>query len=510
MIALVQGSGGIALVMAFALLGTRLISAAGILLGVQSVVVAIAAVGLHRPLLALPPAIIIGGIWLIRTRTDRFDPRTEPIGGAKLGFIVAAMLAILCQSQGGLALPLAILLLSILLAATRSHRLMQLVALLGIQNAVILAAALMDRPVSPLLAACCAALPLPFAAALFMPPSWSRRAFQLPAAGWIDLALAVSLLAATLTIAWQPLATVFAPLLALDGVFRSLRRLPRTGISLIDRAAGLVKSGLLVAAVCAPPLAGAWLAILATIAVSRFIHLDRHWASGLLAFVGAGLALFGILTAPAILGMVSLFAGFLSIAATVPELAVVLTILLLRLAIESPWPPAIQTIAIAFGTIGLLTCSLLMLRPAHRVTLLELGQCCVAILSVATGHADGRFAALVLLVLVILCRSATRSGTGSVNVVAIAALGGVPPVGVFPGLVLIVGAMAAWNDWLLLPLAAAMLPFLLASVPRRLAPLTLGAGNQAVFWLPLALGLLVGYLQPAGLAQWWQTIAVGS
>ena len=74
----------------------------------------------------------------------------------------------------------------------------------------------------------------------------------------------------------------------------------------------------------------------------------------------------------------------------------------------------------------------------------------------------------------------------------------------------IVGAMAAWNDWLLLPLAAAMLPFLLASVPRRLAPLTLGAGNQAVFWLPLALGLLVGYLQPAGLAQWWQTIAVGS
>ena len=60
-----------------------------------------------------------------------------------------------------------------------------------------------------------------------------------------------------------------------------------------------------------------------------------------------------------------------------------------------------------------------------------------------TFPAEARFAALVLLALLILARSAVRVTHGPVAALAIAGLGGVPPLGVFSGLVLAVLTLSA-------------------------------------------------------------------
>src|ERR1700710_1409998 len=178
MTAFAQGSAGVALVMCFALLRTGQVSAAAILLAVQSVAVAATAVILHQPLMANPPLVLSAGFWLLRRETPIFRGNTVPIGGAKLGIAVGAVLAILCQSQAGLALPSAIVLLSILLATTRSHPLMQIAALVAAQNGLALAGCLMLQPAllsaasfpaALMLPIACLVLPLPLAIGLLVP-----------------------------------------------------------------------------------------------------------------------------------------------------------------------------------------------------------------------------------------------------------------------------------------------------------------------------------------------------
>ena len=95
------------------------------------------------------------------------------MGGVKPGVAIGAVLAILCQSLGSLALPSAIVLLSILLAATRSHKSMQVVALVALQNGVALAGSLVahpdDLPAALVFPLACLVLPLPLAVALLVP-----------------------------------------------------------------------------------------------------------------------------------------------------------------------------------------------------------------------------------------------------------------------------------------------------------------------------------------------------
>ena len=134
MTALAQGCGGLALVMSFALLRTRQIRSAAGLLAVQAVVSAISAIALHQPLMALPPLLLAACVWLAPGRIAMLEPGTAPIGGAKIGILAASVLAALCQSQGAIGLPLAVILLSALLAVTRRHSLMHVVALMAMQN----------------------------------------------------------------------------------------------------------------------------------------------------------------------------------------------------------------------------------------------------------------------------------------------------------------------------------------------------------------------------------------
>jgi hypothetical protein len=517
MIALAQGMAGVALVMGFALLCIRQIGAASVLLAVQCVAVAVSAVTLQQPFMAIPPALLAVGTWFAPGYFATLGPRTPPVGGAKLGVGAGAVLAVLCQSQGAAALPLAIVLLSVLLAATRRHALMHVMALVGIQNGIVLAGCLLGpatiRSAVPLLLAGLI-LPVPLAASLVFPAltwRWSRAARWV---GWLDLALSLGVFAATLLVPLDSLASIFAPLLGLDGVLRSFQRRTRPAMSVAGRGLALLAGIFPILAVCAPNPVIAWLAVLASIMTSRLPTLARRWDDAVLAFVGAGVALFGLLwlmLASAVVGYFAVFAGFAAIAAVVPELAPVLVVLLLRLADQTSWPPAAEALGVAVALSALLTCSAVAMLRSSRpvVSLLQQSQAGIAALSLCLGWADGRFAALVLLILLILCRSAARMKHGPVASLAIAGLSGAPPLGVFPGLVLVALALANHHPWLLLPVGCAWIPILLAGLPRGLPAFSPRMAIPSIGWLPLALALLAGYFAPDGLVRWWHIVTAG-
>lgn len=145
MTSLAQGAAGLALVMSFALLCPHQLGAALRLLLVQAAAVAVAAACRSRFLIA-GGELILGAIAapiLVRRLLDHLAiPHTTlPVGGAKLAVIAGAVLALLAMPMGTLGLPLAVVLLAILMVATRRHPVMQLVGFLALQNGLVLAAA---------------------------------------------------------------------------------------------------------------------------------------------------------------------------------------------------------------------------------------------------------------------------------------------------------------------------------------------------------------------------------
>lgn len=263
-------------------------------------------------------------------------------------------------------------------------------------------------------------------------------------------------------------------------------------------------------AVCAPNLMAAWLAVLAALVATLLPTPRRRWNDAVLAYLGAGIALLGLLLvsaqAASIPGYFCLFAGLASVVAVVPDLAVVTVILILRLGNQGAWPAAASLLGVAIALAGLSSCALLLVRGRHRTTLLALSQACIAAVSICQGTADGRFSGLVLLVLLILTRSAARVPDQTVATLAIAGLAGIPPLGLFPGLILVVMAISENAAWLLLPLGAAMVPILAASLPHRTPK---AWSMRSIGWLPLGLAILAGYAAPDGVAQWWHLLTAG-
>ena len=540
MTALAQGSGGLALVLCFALLRTGQASAAAILLVIQSCAVAIAAVALGRPLMAIPPFVLGGGFWLIRHRTPMLDSATVPTAGVNIGMAGGAVLAILCQSQGGgIALPLAIFLLSMVLGATRSDPSMQLVALIVAQNGLSLLACLLAQPahsVAALLVPACLLLPLPVAAGLLLPaiisspnrgkPGRTRPWVGLPklripslsrigaSVGWIDLGVALAMFAATLIVPLDGMASVFAPLFALDGVLRSSIRRNRRALTPLRRGAALAQTGFTVLAVSVPTLMVAWLAVVGVMTTTLPPILSRPRDRAVLAFLAAGLSLFGMQllgVGPSVLGYFSLFVGFATIAALVPDLAVVLVVIILRVANGAPWPHGVEALGAGIATIALLACAWRLTEYAgsRRAMWLQSSQASIAALAICIGQAEGRFAALVLLILLILTRAAARVTDGPAETLAMAGLAGVPPLGVFPGLVLVVLAMSAYEPWLLVPFSVASIPILVAGMPTRLPDFPLRRAIPSMAWLPLAIAILAGYFAPGDVVHWWRILTAG-
>ena len=144
-----------------------------------------------------------------------------------------------------------------------------------------------------------------------------------------------------------------------------------------------------------------------------------------------------------------------------------------------------------------------------RATLLFLGHASIATLAICSGSPDGRFAALILLILLILSRSAARITRGPIATLAFAGLAGVPPLGVFPGLVLAVLAISGHDPWLLLPLGLFAIPVIWAGLPRRLPDMRSFASVRSIFWVPLLLTILAGYCMPDGLSRWLHVMTAG-
>ena len=540
MTALAQCSGGMALIVSFALLGTRQVNAAAMLLTLQSAAVAVPAVAMHRPVTGAVPMLLSAGIWFTRRRACGWAPESAIIG-ATPGMVGAFILTALCQPQGMLAVPLAIVLLSTLLGAMRRHHLMHVVALAGIANGVALATCLAPPATNlqtvsfpALLPLCCLLLPVPLALPLLIPgvTRYGTRGQYLSgrviarlggAAGWlrwVDLAAALAVLAATMVVQSDAIAAVFAPVLGLDGVLRSWRRRAR---SLRRRVLALLGTSLPLLAVWAQEPLAAWLAILAAVAVSLLPVLARRWDSAVVALHGAGIALFGltlISSAPFVVGYFSVFAGFVMIASAVPDLAVVLAIIILRIAGRTLWPPMVQAVGLGVALAAVLACAAALtlshaggksrasrLTGGSPVVLLELFQVSVAALALSLGQPNGRFAGIVLLILLILMRAAAKGATGPVAGLAVAGLGGVPPSGVFPGLVLVALALAEYDSWLLLPLGLASVPVLMASLPLRLPSLLPALAVPSINWLPWLLAAVVGFFAPDAFVRWCHALS---
>jgi hypothetical protein len=541
--ALAQGSAGIALVMCFGLLGTRRVAAASIMVAIQSLAVAVAALAQHQPLIAAATAIIdlVGASWFLSRQRplsgaavrSAAEPPEPPISDARLGILLGAALAVLCQSCGSMALPLAVVLLSVLLAATRHHRLMPLVAVVSLQNGVALAASLQAH--APLHALACFVLPPLFAAGLAWQTNF-RHDQIMPARlrggfGWVQLAAALGMFLASLAIPLDPLAAIFAPLIAAWGIAEAWAVRHRIAQDLPQRLAALAKLAFMLVAIAATDPVFAWLAVTAAMSAALFPTFRRRQGDAALAFCASGLAIFGLLAMPLGLPSVSytcLLIGYAAIAAVVPELAVIVVLLILRLMIQAHLPPIALDILTAVAVAGLLICALPLILDAgliggpaetdanrtepRRLTLAYFAQTSIAAVALGLDLPDARLAALVTLILLILTRCATRISQGPA---ASAGLGGIPLIGVLPGLVLVLLAASSHAPWLLLPIGLGLCGVIATCFPARhwsrtAAPLRASwTTSQAAGLVPLALALVLGFFAPDGMIDWLRAVTAG-
>jgi hypothetical protein len=487
MSAVAQGMGGVALVMAFALLRTYHSGVATILLAVQSAAAAVAVAAAGRPVMALPPLLVAGMTWLAGRR---LPPDTEPASGGEPGLVAGIVLTVLCQASAAPGVPLSVALLAVLLAATRVRPLLRLTALAALQNGIALAAA--TAAPSLVLPLACLALPVPFA--LYLVIAW-RDLPAPPKPGWIALGLSLCVLAASLTVPLDPLASVFAPLIAFAGVVRARAAYHRGTTSRL--ATGALQLGFSVTAVCAADPVNAWLAILGAAASALAGAERRIRGTAALAFSAAGIALFGLATPAApLIATLGVFAGYAILAACVPALGVPLAVMLLRYTGRMPLPggtglspDGTGLLLAGLGSAALLCCAALAARPPARFpgARRHLAHLAIAVLPMGIGADDARFSAIVLLVLLVL------TGTA------------VPPVAgadalLFPGLALVALALAGHDPWLLLPLGAGIVPTLLAlGLPRTLPP--------PASLVPLGAALVFGFLAPGPLLRWLHGIA---
>jgi hypothetical protein len=509
---LAQAFAGLALAAGLAMLCTR--QTTFICFAAQSAFVAAVAILGGQPLLMLAPAAGVAALWMARSRT----PLPSTAIGQSAGIVAGAILTLLCLSQGETGIPLAVVLLAVVLAAARRDPVTQFLALGALGNGIALTGCLVAT--DDLLPLACLALPLPIAASLIGRPAdllaTARRWAPRDAAarlGWAELAGAAALFATTLIVPLGALASVFAPLIAFDGVVRARVAQSGSAVGLSRRVASLLQLGFVLLAVCATEPLLSWIAVAGAASAALLRSAAEPPGRAVPAFIGVGLALFGLLTLPvepALTGYLGLFAGYAMLAASVPDLAVPLLVLLLRSALQTEWLPAADALGMSVALIALLTCSALLIRPGrNRADVLLLAQASIAGLAIATSQPDARFAAAVLLVLLSLTRTASRATTEPAALLSLAALSGLPPIGVFPGLVLVVLAVSSHAPWLLLPLGLALIPVLLAGLPRRMPAVPLRTGMRSIAWLPLALAALFGLFAPMEFVRWLAAVTMG-
>jgi hydrogenase-4 component F len=278
--------------------------------------------------------------------------------------------------------------------------------------------------------------------------------------------------------------------------------------------------GALLAALAAMPLL-TWAGLV--IATAAALFPARDWDRVPLAGIGLSLALFGIIAAssgpliaipPAgILAPTGVVLGYGILAALVPDLIILLPALLLRV-LGTLAGGSAQALLLGLGSSALLACAVRLLprtSERRRLAILPLAQAAAAVVAFGLGGAEAIFAGLVQLILLAtsIAAVAVSEGTGPSRLASVAGLAGLPPLGVFPGLVLIVLAVAHQQPWLLVPLGMALMVIGWTTITALPSGRRNGREGISAAWVPLALAVLIGWLLPAGAADWLRDIAVG-
>lgn len=160
----------------------------------------------------------------------------------------------------------------------------------------------------------------------------------------------------------------------------------------------------------------------------------------------------------------------------------------------------------------------LLRRPAARrlPELLTLAQGGLALCAFGLGGPDLRFAGLVHLALLVLSRAAAMlsNAAGLDRLAAIVGLAGLPPLGMFPSLALILAGMAVQAPLLLMPVGAGLLVLAWAALIRVPGVGPRPAGRIAVglspAWVPFAACVALGLAMPAPVADWFRTLAAAA
>ncbi|HVZ07356.1 hypothetical protein [Rhodopila sp.] len=519
-----QGAAGIALVIGLALLGTRQVAAAVHLLCVQSLAVTIAALALQEPVIAALTLLVnaIGATWVLRRMMPGFGMIAEPLGSPQLGILGGAALAVLSQAHGDAAQPFAVLLLALLLAATRRHSMVHLAALIAAQNAGALAAVRAGIP--PLLVGPSFLVPVLFAGALgedrlrlacFEAGRRLRRFL-----GWGHVMVAVLLLMAALAAPLDGMGAIIAPLTAGWGIAIAwAERRRRRGLP--DRIADLVHVAAMLMA-----LAGQapWIALPALTvagAAALFPTVRRRLDALKLTCLGGSVALFGLyampLEEPAI-AFGALIFGVAAIVGMVPGLAAVAGTVLLRLSLHGPWSPAASPVLSVLCVTVMLAAGVTLLlsnRGNHPATLLRIVQ--AAMIGIALTRPETQGAAWVLILLLIVTEAAMAlvrydDPAAAGKLAATAALAGVPPLGLFPGLILLIAGLAPVEPWLLAPVGVASAGAMWAGLPRTpLRPSRLAM--PSITWLPIAAPiaacLALSAVDPVSMLHWLAALLGG-
>jgi hypothetical protein len=436
-----------------------------------------------------------------------------------------AVLAALATTIPGTGLPLAVILLGLLLVASRalpSHRVLGIAAT---QNGMVLTALAAGLSNWRLAVVVVPLLPALAFGALSLGGDRVRTSLlhaRRPGA-WIDIALCGLALLFACVLPWQ--LGVHGPWWRLDAlavlVVLLLAALAAAG-SWARRHANPVWGsqlatlcGTALAVVSSDPLL-TWLGMtLATIGAVGGALPGRleAWRGLCLGCTGLVLALFGTVTLQAgtlQAGVASLPAtacimlGYGTLAVLAPELTVAAAALILRMR-GAPT----DDLLLALGLAGLLAGGLgLALRPPRRRIrqLAGLAQGGVAVFACGLGTDGGNIAGLLQLSFLALtqCALLLARDDGVDHLAALAGLAGMPPFGMFPSLALVLAATAASLPWLLLPVGAGLAAVAWTVLLRLPAQRRLLASAA---WLPLALLLIAGFAMPDPVLAWFRAAA---
>ena len=134
----------------------------------------------------------------------------------------------------------------------------------------------------------------------------------------------------------------------------------------------------------------------------------------------------------------------------------------------------------------------------------------IGVFAFGLGTAEALFAGLITLLLLTVTWTAVEvSNAGKAErLVAVGGLAGLPPFGVWPGLVLIVLATAHRSVWLLLALSLALGLIAWATIARLPPRRWTRAPVPALAWVPLAATVLLGLAMPDAVTAWLRTLTM--